>query len=452
MPSPPRPSAFPTVPEDALVPGDGSAATDSARDAFLARLFGQNSLAIKYDLQAMDHAVAELGLRHPAPRVVLVGGTNGKGTTSAALASMADALGWRTGLYTSPHLVSFRERIRIDGEALCDADCVRIGEALLDRFGGRERPAEGPRPLTFFEITTLLALVAFRERGPLDVVIVEVGMGGRLDATNALERDLVLLTGVDLDHQEYLGETLEAIAREKAGLVRPDVPALLTTTATGGDVLAAACVAAGRAPSLVDVPADAAPREQGIALAAAALRHLVSNPPGEAGTYTAEAVECAVARGAERLAWPGRQQRIAGPGMTLWIDGAHNPGSAAACARWLAATAPERPGPLAAVVGLSGHRQALEVLGPLLPHVASWHVTRPSSRGRDGDEVGEELRALGADSVAVHATAGDALRAARGDASDVLVVGSLYLVGDALHALGADADALHPWRRLASLG
>ncbi|MEO1576539.1 MAG: Mur ligase family protein, partial [Pseudomonadota bacterium] len=154
----------------------------------------------------------------PRARVVTIAGTNGKGTCAHFIDRTLRAAGKRTGLYTSPHLLRFNERIRIDGRAIDDADLVRAFE--------RVEQARRTEPLTFFEFTTLAALVAFARR-PLDVVILEVGLGGRLDAVNVIDPDVAIVTRIGLDHMDYLGTTLEAIGREKAGIFRRGVPAVV---------------------------------------------------------------------------------------------------------------------------------------------------------------------------------------------------------------------------------
>lgn len=417
------------------------------REAFLDRLLAQNQFAIKLGLDAMRAAVLSTGLQRVARHMVLVGGTNGKGTTAAALACIAHAMGWRTGLYTSPHLIDFRERIRVDGVPVSWPDLLRIAPDLLDRFDGRRQPAQGDRPLTYFELTTLLALEHFRRAGPLDLAVIEVGLGGRLDATNVLDRDLVVLTGVDLDHQEWLGNTVKAIATEKAALARPGIPCL-TTEGAGGIAELERAVRERRG-SLERVHCrvpEPTPRERALCLAGETLRHLLlDTSTGPPSSSDLAKLDNAVRFARTRLRWPGRQERRLWEHGTLWLDGAHNAESARASARWLESTREQRAGGLAAVVGLSGDRTVREVLSPLLPLVDDWWVTAPSSRGRNAVEVAQELEALGAVNVSVADAAGGALVHASHHRRDVLVVGSLYLLGDVLDHLGVTADDLALW-------
>ena len=181
-------------------------------------LLGLQSRGIKLDLDRMRAALAEFGHPERAYPIVLVAGTNGKGSTASALASIYRASGRRTGLFSSPHLVDYRERVRIDGRMITP-------EALADEVS-RGREVWERHDLTFFEAGVAMALTAFRE-AKVDVAVLEIGLGGRLDATNTTEPSLSVVTSIGRDHVHILGDTLEEIAREKAGIFRRDVPALL---------------------------------------------------------------------------------------------------------------------------------------------------------------------------------------------------------------------------------
>lgn len=191
-------------------------------EQFCERLFAQNQFAIKLGLDAMKQALGQLDPAVSAPLCVLIAGTNGKGSTASALSALLTRAGLRVGLYTSPHLVSLTERFRVQGRAL-DRDLVwRLGEDTLDRFGA----PESTPCLTFFELTTVMAARLFADQG-VDVCIYEVGLGGRLDATNAFEPSLSIITPVGLDHQAYLGDDVLSIASEKAGIMRSNRPVIL---------------------------------------------------------------------------------------------------------------------------------------------------------------------------------------------------------------------------------
>lgn len=191
-------------------------------EQFCERLFAQNQFAIKLGLDSMRQALEQLSDVTLEQPVVLIAGTNGKGSTASALSALLTRAGLRVGLYTSPHLVSLTERFRVQGQALEQDVVQRVGEDTLDRFG---RPDSTPC-LTFFELTTVMAARLFADE-QVDVAIYEVGLGGRLDATNALEPSLSIITQVGLDHQAYLGDDVLEIAFEKAGIMRPDKPVIL---------------------------------------------------------------------------------------------------------------------------------------------------------------------------------------------------------------------------------
>ena len=191
-------------------------------ERFTRRLFARNQFAMKLGLEAMKRALALCDLSSLSHRVILVAGTNGKGTTSSVLAAALRASGLRVGLYTSPHLIDLTERFRLNGAIASREDLLEIGEPMLKRFSSTAGEGGEAPELTFFEITTLMAVSWFESR-QVDVAVYEVGLGGRLDATNALSPDLCLLTTIGYDHQRYLGETLSRIVAEKLGITRPGV-------------------------------------------------------------------------------------------------------------------------------------------------------------------------------------------------------------------------------------
>ena len=204
--------------------GDGSVAQPAipampdTLPAWLAYIERQHPQAIEMGLDRVRDVASRMGLGRPARRVVTVAGTNGKGSTVAFIEAIARAAGLRTGAYTSPHLFDYRERVRIDG---ADAD----DGALVQAFAAVEA-ARGDAPLTYFEFGTLATLWLF-ERAGLDLAILEVGLGGRLDATNLVDADVAVITTVDLDHQDWLGPDRESIGAEKAGIARAWKPLVL---------------------------------------------------------------------------------------------------------------------------------------------------------------------------------------------------------------------------------
>ncbi|HET6396761.1 MAG TPA: Mur ligase family protein, partial [Pseudoxanthomonas sp.] len=195
---------------------------------WLAHIERQHPKAIEMGLERVREVAARLGLARPAAQVVTVGGTNGKGSTVAFVEAIARAGGWKVGAYTSPHLLRYNERVRIDGADAGDA-------ALAAAFAAVEA-ARGDTPLTYFEYGTLAALWLFQRAG-LDLAVLEVGLGGRLDAVNLVDADVAVITTVDIDHTEWLGADRESIGREKAGIARPWKPLVLGEVDSPSSVL-----------------------------------------------------------------------------------------------------------------------------------------------------------------------------------------------------------------------
>lgn len=406
--------------------------TDAYQD-FLQRLFAQNEFSIRYDLDAMGEAMRLLQLARPARCVVLVGGTNGKGTTCSFLHAMARAAGLRVGLYTSPHLVDFRERVRINGAPLSPEQCVAVGLPLFDTFSGRDRPAATSRPLTYFELTTLLALQAF-SGSALDLLILEVGLGGRLDATNAVEHDIAVVTSVQLDHQQYLGNTIAEIAVEKIAIARSNAPLVVHAAADGITELRSLAPATGA--QLVEAVGGQTAREHNAAIASVVFG-LVADRLGLADAVVAHGTHAGIAN----AVWPGRQDARVFQGQTWLCDGAHNPAAIAETVPWLRgmlARAGQAQLPL--IVAASPGRDLTETFGPLIP-LASSVVAVPATTNRTVDprDLAAVFAAAGVP-TSVAASTRDAL-AGRHEPL-VGVVGSLYLVGAALAWMGVSAEDL----------
>jgi dihydrofolate synthase/folylpolyglutamate synthase len=329
--------------------------------------------------------MAELG--DPQDRfapVVHVTGTNGKGSTVAYVRALAEAAGLRVHVYTSPHLVRFNERIRVAGKLIDDAALVPILEEVEAVNAGR--------PITFFEVTTAAAFLAFA-RNPADLVVLEVGLGGRLDATNLVKRPAVCaITPISFDHMQYLGDTLTKIATEKAGIMKRGVPVVIAPQPDEVDaVLHAAAKAAGAPTFTVGREWRVEPRGAGfryegkatIDLPRAALpgRHQIDN--AGAAVAVAEHLrlagialpDAALARGVASAEWPARLQRLTrGPLLAvlrkdaeLYLDGGHNEGGATVLAEWAAAQTDGKP--LDVVCGMLSTKQPDRFLARLAPHV-----------------------------------------------------------------------------------
>jgi dihydrofolate synthase/folylpolyglutamate synthase len=354
-------------------------------------------------------------------RVVLVAGTKGKSSTCSMLASILDAHGLRVGLYSKPHLQSYRERVRIGGEAISETkfeDALKRMRHLVERLE-REHSAAG-EPTTF-EVTTALAIDVFAREG-CEVAVVEVGLGGRLDATNALEPELSLITPISYDHTAILGKTLGAIAREKAGIMRAGRLTLLAKQRPAAlKALRQAARAVGAELRIVPpLPADAGLKgehqRQNAGLAA------------EAATVLAQVDSGAVLKGLSRLRMPGRFEQVG----SVILDGAHNGASAAALASLLPRSK------VSLVLGINRDKDARAVLRPLLP-LASWVWATEAAnnpRALPAQDLARWCRRLGHEAT-VEPVLEKALDAARRGKDVVCVTGSLALVGQARSLLGA---------------
>jgi dihydrofolate synthase/folylpolyglutamate synthase len=415
-------------------------------DAIVDRLHRLYPQLIDLSLDRIAALLAKLD--HPErrlPPVIHVAGTNGKGSTCAFLRAMAEAAGLSVHVFTSPHLVRFNERIRIAGRLVDDA-------TLADALEEVERANAGA-PVTVFEVITAVAFLLFA-RTPAGLCVLEVGLGGRADATNVLQRPAAgAITSISLDHREFLGDTVEAIAFEKAGIMKPGLtvvtgaqpPPVLRVLATHATAVGARLLARGRdwtierttaglryadAAGSLELPPPGLPgpfQHDNAGIAVAALRAAGVGVPG-----------AAIAAGVARVDWPARLQRLTGrlaamlpPDWELWLDGGHNPGAGQALAEHARAWSDR---PLHLVVGMKRSKDVTEFLRPLLPLAASlWAVAEPGQylalpveaviaasggAARPGPTVAEALARL------VTPTG----------PARVLICGSLYLAGEVLKA------------------
>jgi dihydrofolate synthase/folylpolyglutamate synthase len=416
---------------------------------WLAYLETLHPRAIELGLGRVREVHARLGLVLAMP-IVVVGGTNGKGSTCAFLEAILRAAGYHVGLYTSPHLSRYNERVRLDGVPVDDA-------ALLRAFGQVEaarRAATPPTPLTSFEFGTLAALVLFAEGRP-DVLVLEVGLGGRLDAVNVVDADVAVVTTVDLDHQDYLGGTREAIAVEKAGIFRPGRPAVCGDADPPASLVAEAARIGAR---LYRIGEAFGYRDEGrqwryhgpggerYALPIPALRgrHQLANAATAMAALDLTAPRVVVDAGAVRtgllqVELPARFQVLPGR-PTIVLDVAHNPHAA----RALAATLGDmgyHPRTLA-VFGMLADKDVRGVIEALRPRVDRWHAAGlPGPRGADAQSMVAHLAAGGVarEAIVAHADIAQALAAARAEANDadrIVVFGSFLTVAAALAALG----------------
>jgi dihydrofolate synthase/folylpolyglutamate synthase len=391
----------------------------------LARLYGTRRFGVKLGLDRVEKALVRLG--DPAAAfgvVVQIGGTNGKGSACAFTEALLTRAGVRTGVFTSPHLSRLAERYRVGGVPADDADVLRAGETVLDALGDAD--------LTFFELATLIGLVVF-ERAGVEAAVLEVGMGGRLDATTAVRADVTAVTGVALEHQQYLGDTLEAIAREKAGIFRRGVPAVIGQS---GEPEAVPVLeqAAGAAGAPIVRAALSPPADWSLGIGGA---HQPSNA-ATALAIAAQTVDLDVAARREALAaarCPGRLEVVAESPRTF-VDGAHNPHGARAVAPQVAADV--------CVIAVSKGKDTAAIVAPFASRARLVIATEAGvdDRGVPAAEVGEAARAATpAPEVEVDPEPRRAIDRARAVArGDVLIVGSLFLAGVARQHLCGDAS------------
>jgi dihydrofolate synthase/folylpolyglutamate synthase len=414
--------------------------------AALERLFALRRFGVRPGLDGTRALLAALGRPERGLSTVHIAGTNGKGSTAAFAERVLRASGRKTGLYTSPHLLRFTERIRIDGEELDEGETAALAARVL--------AARPDGEATFFEATTAMAFLAFAAHG-VEVAVIEAGLGGRLDATNAIERPLAtVVTNVGLDHTDVLGATRPEIAREKAGIFKPGVPALFACA----DPAARAVL--DESARVVGATAQALGRDfEGHSLDGG--EGLLYRGPGGplgcerlglAGAHQAANAALALAalgstplaiddqarrRGLAEARWPGRLEWLADD---LLVDGAHNPDGA----RALAAALPRLAGgrPLTLVFGALADKDAAGMLAALVPHAARVIVTAPPSPRALAPDALVAL-APSSPSIEIAPSLAAALARARRPGARVLVAGSLLLVGEARRlVLGERADPL----------
>ncbi|WP_101925989.1 MULTISPECIES: bifunctional tetrahydrofolate synthase/dihydrofolate synthase [Luteimonas] len=423
---------------------DAHHAAGSALETWLARIEARHPTEIEMGVDRVGAVYARLGCGRPAAQVVTIGGTNGKGSTVAFVEAIARAAGWRVGAYTSPHLLAYNERGRIDGVDVDDAALVEAFEAV--------ETARGDTPLTYFETGTLAALWLFARAG-LGLAILEVGLGGRLDAVNIVDPDVAVITTVDLDHQDWLGDDVETIGLEKAGIARAWKPLVLGDTDPPASVLRHAyrigAVAIRGGSDFLYAPADegrwtwrevgyevelpvptlAAPVQlRNAAVAIAALRALDGDIPVEA-----------MAAGLQAAAPRARLQRFERDGVEVLVDVAHNPQAARALADWLVAA--PASGQVHAVYAALADKDAAGVVAALAPHVAHWWLAGlegAGPRGQDAAALQARLAGTAAAQGRRHGDVASALAAARAAAvpgDRVLVFGSFHTAAAALAQL-----------------
>jgi dihydrofolate synthase / folylpolyglutamate synthase len=404
----------------------------------------------KFDLEAMRILMEALGNPHHEFQSVLIAGTNGKGSTSATLASILRVAGYRTGLYTSPHLVRVNERIRIDGQDISDDEFAAFYFRVDDC--ARKLVADGrlPWPPSFFEMMTALAFLAFAEKG-VRITVLEVGMGGRLDATNIVEPLVSVITDISLDHMEWLGSTIPEIAREKAGILRANgvlvtLPQHPEANQSIGEAAVALNVRGVNAADYipprgelrasyplmvlgeeiaVSSPLAGAHQQRNVALAIAAAVELCNH-------YSYKLSAAQIAEGIRITRWPGRLERFSKPGRAdVLLDVAHNPAGAWALRSALSRIEP-KPRAMTVVFGCLKDKaigEMAQILFPMFDEVVLTEVPSPRTAslealqvaaGPTGANVLTAPDAEGALAGAFAITPRDGL---------IAVTGSVYLIG-----------------------
>lgn len=429
-------------------------------DQVLAELKALHPRLIDLSLGRIERLLARMGAPHlRLPPTLIVAGTNGKGSVTAYLKAILEAAGRRVHVYTSPHLVRFNERIAL---AEADGRARPIPEPMLVELLERVGRINAGEDITFFEITTAAAFQAFAEH-PADAVILEVGLGGRLDATNVVPRPaLGIITPVSIDHTDKLGATLPLIAREKAGILKAGVPAVIARQEDAAMEVIRTQAAQARAPLIVwgedydcFEQAGRLVYQDGVRLLDLPMpallgQHQVAN----AGVAVAAALqlpalripERAIERGLVEVQWPARMQRVsngpltrllASPSSELWLDGGHNVAGAAAVAQSLGELEERAPKPLAIVLGMMGQKDAkgfLEHFRGLARRIVTVPIAGAHERPFDPAELSLLAASLGFDSVPAPSLDAALVLAQAGTSAPlrILICGSLYLAGQVL--------------------
>jgi dihydrofolate synthase/folylpolyglutamate synthase len=411
------------------------------------RLFGA-----KFGLENTLKLAELAGNPHHQLRFIHVAGTNGKGSTCAMLESIYRAAGLRVGLFTSPHLVSFRERIQINRQHISETDVVRLVNELKPL---REGFADGHQP-TFFEAVTIMSLRYFADQ-KCDLVIWETGLGGRLDATNIVTPLASVITNIGIDHSEWLGETVEKIATEKAGIIKPGVPAV-TSAAPGHGLETIQASAQQRHSPLtivsaeqthlppldtINLPLHGPHQRLNAALAVATVRTLADKIP---------VADSALRTGLANVHWPGRMHRIqTASGQTILLDGAHNPDGAEALRVALQEEFPDaKPAMIFGVFRDKDSTSMCRSLAPLAGRILLTPVH--SERSEDPSRLVQICSDANPHAqIEVCTSLDDALKKLAA-APFIVIAGSLYLVGEAMELLHlarvseGDEKGLNEWQ------
>lgn len=423
-------------------------------------LFSLQKYGIKFGLDNINRLMSALGDPHKSFLSVHVAGTNGKGSTSAIIASVLKSAGFRVGLFTSPHLISFTERIRINGAEITESDVVALAGEIREIVSRLEDFSP-----TFFEVVTALAMLYFK-RKKIDIAVIEVGMGGRLDATNIILPEVSVITGISHDHKDFLGDTLKEIAREKAGIIKENIPVVMSSQTSevmqiiekktgesnaelfsyGKDFSSALNqetisgirfdYCEGGAPVIRDLFMPLTGEHQmhnaSVAIKAAMilLMHRGNNIPSNT-------IHQFIRDGLNNVKWPGRLEFIHEDPPVV-IDGAHNPAAAAALSAALKKVFLKKYKTIILILGIMADKDLNGTMGPLLPLASEIILTSPAySRAAAPEQLAHVAGSLGFNDFRIEPSVKDALdRAMKQRDSLIVVTGSFYTIGEAKEALG----------------
>ena len=393
---------------------------DSLGD-WLARLETLHPREIELGLERVAAVAGRMSLLKPGARVVTVAGTNGKGSTTLLLEAMALDAGLRVGVFTSPHLLRYNERVRINGTEASD-------EALIEAFVAIDS-ARGDIALTYFEFGALAALYVF-SRTALDVIVLEVGLGGRLDAVNIIDADVAVITSISLDHQEWLGNDRETIGREKAGILREGVPVVVADVDPPRSVLDIAaelnCPIQLYQPGVVSLPALSGLRPENLFAAYRAAELAGFAPPGD--RLEPLLAGCTL---------PGRVQQLRVDGSAVILDVAHNPAATEHLAQWLAARV---NGPRVALFAALSDKDIHAMIRPCLGLFEHWYIVPLPEVGRSLEvaDLAGRLADAGVGETTACSSMADAWQQALSlhPAATAVVFGSFFTVAEYMKLLG----------------
>jgi len=416
-------------------------------------LYGLQKHGMKFGLDNIRKLMCAFHNPQGSFRSVHVAGTNGKGSTSAMIASVLKTAGMKSGLFSSPHLISFTERIRIDGEEITERDVITLAEEV--RAAAEKSEDFSP---TFFEVVTAMAFLYFRKMG-IQWAVIETGLGGRLDATNVIIPEATVITRIGLDHCEFLGKTLREVALEKAGIIKDGVPVVSASQETEamevivrraqergsplftyGESFTADLISESFGEISFRYFCEGRSKDLTVPLAG---RHQMIN--ASLAVKTAEilmekypAMRCEIGEGLSTVQWPGRLEMVNDDPPVL-IDGAHNPQAASALSAYLKEVALLRYKRIILVVGAMGDKDVGGILGPLLP--LAWKIlfTAPAyGRSAQPERLAALAAAKGYSSIIVPSVVEAVKKAGEmclpGDL--VVITGSFYTLGEAKESLG----------------